>query len=51
MPLGSVERFAVLSGAHPKRGEGPNGTFTATTTVDALQQLPPTRANLAKLEG
>jgi hypothetical protein len=51
MPLGSVERFAVLTAkpGEPVKGRGPSGTFTATTTVRALEQLPPTPENLAKL--
>jgi hypothetical protein len=51
MPLGSVERFAVLSPGPGQPAEGPNGTFTATTVVDTLEQLPPTPANLRRLSG
>jgi hypothetical protein len=53
MPLGSVERFAVYQPQPNAKLEGaqPNGTFTATTTVDALEQLPATPANLSKLSG
>ncbi len=51
LPLGSVERFAILTPApgKPVKGQRPNGTFTATTTVKALEQLPATPENLAKL--
>jgi hypothetical protein len=50
MPLGSVETFAVHQ-PEPGEATGPNGTFTATTVVDALEQLPATPANLGKLSG
>jgi hypothetical protein len=53
VPLGSVETFAVLE---PKpdqalQHQAPNGTFTATTTVEAIEQLPATPANLGALSG
>jgi hypothetical protein len=53
MPLGSFERFAVYQGeaGEPVKGARPNGTFTARTTVDTLERLPATPANLAKLDG
>jgi hypothetical protein len=53
MPLGSVERFAVYSPTSGEsiKGKGPNGSFTATTIVDAIEQLPATPANLGKLSG
>ncbi|WP_028064901.1 hypothetical protein [Solirubrobacter soli] len=49
MPLGSIEEFAVLSPGPGQPATGPNGTFTATTVVDAIEQLPATPANLDKL--
>jgi hypothetical protein len=52
MPLGSIKRFDVLSpGPGRLQGQGPNGTFTATTVVDSLQQLAPTPAARAALAG
>ena len=43
LPLGAIETFQVRS-----RG---GGTFIVTTRVEALEQLPPTPENLAKLAG
>jgi len=53
MPLGSIEEFAVyqLQPGEGLRGAKPNGTFTATTIVDALEQLPATPENRSKLDG
>jgi hypothetical protein len=53
MPLGSIEQFAVYQPqrGQPLKGATPNGTFTATIVVDAIEQLPATPANLGKLSG
>jgi hypothetical protein len=53
MPLGSRQRlvgFSVEVGEDGKPGPGkPNGYLLMTETVEALEQLPPTPENLAKL--
>jgi hypothetical protein len=51
LPLGSVEVYAVLTPGPGQPATGPNGTFTATTTVEAIEQLPATPENLSELSG
>ena len=53
MPLGSRQRMVIYSAEigpdrKPKPGK-PNGHMLMTETVEALEQLPPTPENLAKL--